>query len=74
MTASSVTGVSGPGMSNGEYKPQNSSCRYGCGSGGNCDEEITAQTKNKTYCCAISVGRCSSLKVVRCTNSRIKTC
>jgi hypothetical protein len=63
MTASSVTGVSDPGMSNGEYKPQNSSCRYGCGTGGNCIEEETTQAKKKTYCRAISVRNCSNLRI-----------
>jgi len=74
MTASSVTGVSGPGMSNGEFKPENSSCRYGCGSGGNCMEEEAVSKKNKTYCCSSTTGTCSSSKVLSCSNSRIKTC
>jgi len=74
MTASSVTGVSGPGISNGKFKPENSSCRYGCGSGGNCMEEETVSSKKKAYCCSSGVKTCSYLKVLRCSNSRIKTC
>lgn len=57
MTASSVTGTSGPGMSNGKYKPQNNSCRYGCGNS-TCEEEREKTTVKKNNCFSLKIKNC----------------
>lgn len=61
MIASSVTGVSGPGDSQGKYKPKNScSCSCACG-----DQTETQQPTNKKTGCYKNYKTCvgSSYKI-----------
>jgi hypothetical protein len=71
MIASSVTGVSGPGDSNGKYKPSNNcSCSCSCGSS---KEETTPVVKkngcykNYKYCKCSTVNKSGNVL-------KIKTC
>lgn len=48
MIASSVTGVSGPGDSNGKYKPANN-CSCSCCCGDNKNETVEKTKKNGCY-------------------------
>jgi hypothetical protein len=70
MVASSVTGVSGPGDSNGKYKPQNNCSCSCCGNNANSE---SAGNANKVGCYK-KYKSCSGLAYKTKGFLKIKTC
>lgn len=72
MTASSVTGVSGPGDSKGKYKPENN-CSCSCCCGGEKSKENTTIIK-KSGCFTKYKSCSSSIKSNYSNGINIKIC